>query len=184
MRQTLPLLLLALAAQAPPPDLDRLLAGIASEPERHAGFREERRFAMMAAPLVSGGTLAWRAPAHLEQDTEAPNREKVALDGTRLVLTEGDQVPRVYDIAGRPEAALVDTLRAALAGDAAALRQAYAIGVEGTAAAWTIRLTPIDPAVARLLRGVVIAGAGRDPGLIEATMANGDQQRLTILPPG
>ena len=103
------------------------------------------------------------------------------MDGDRLVLTMGNEPPRVVDLSAQPELrTLVDAIRGPLAGDLAALRRAFTVRAEGTADAWRLDLTPLDPRAGRLVRRVAIAGAGADVREVLLIQANGDEQRMTI----
>ena len=159
------------------------MAALAAVPERRSRFRETRRFAALDQPLVSEGRLLYRRPAYFEKITDWPQPERLVVDGERLVLTEGNEPPRVVELARAPELrTLVEAIRGPLAGDLAALRRAFRIAADGSLAAWTLDLSPLDPAAARLLQSVRIAGTVDSLQEITLTQANGDVQRMTISP--
>ncbi|MBC7799317.1 MAG: outer membrane lipoprotein carrier protein LolA, partial [Gemmatimonadaceae bacterium] len=140
-RRTLLLLLIAHPAAAQAPDLDTLMAGLAAIPSRQATFREERRFGVLDQALVSTGRLTYRRPGYLEKATDWPEAERLVVDGDRLVLTTGNDPPRVVDLGGQPELrTLVDAIRGPLSGDVVALRRAFTITAGGTAADWSLDL--------------------------------------------
>ncbi len=176
----LPLLPAPSRAQAPL-DIPALMARLATVPERRATFREEKRIAALTDPLLSTGTLLYRRPGRLEKLTTWPEQESLVVDGDRVVLTAGNDAPRVLPLNADPGLrALVDAFRAPLAGDLAALTRSFRVQGGGSPAAWQLDLTPISPAVARFLRGVRVAGAGTELHTIAVTQANGDEQDLTI----
>ena len=159
------------------------MARLAQAPERRATFEEEKRLAALDQPLRSTGTLLYRRPRHLEKRTTYPVPESLVVDGDRLVLTAGQEPPRVVDLGGQPEIrALVDTVRGVLAGDLDTLRRLYDIRAEGTPSAWRLALTPTDPRAARFLRVVRVAGASDQVRGIEVVEAGGDTQLLRITP--
>ena len=169
------------ASGTPPFDVPALMARLAAVPERRAAFREEKRIAALTAPLLSSGTLLYRRPGRLEKLTDWPERESLVVDGDRVVLTTGNEPPRVLPLSADPGLrALVDAFRAPLAGDLATLARSFRVQGDGTPAAWQLDLTPTSPAVARFLRGVRVAGAGDELRTVAVTQANGDEQRLTI----
>ena len=180
----LPLLLLAswcrpAAAEGGPP-LDALLARLAAVPERRAEFREQRRFGAIDGVLESSGHLVFRR-GHLEKVTTWPQPERLEVDGDRLVLTQGNDPPRVIDMASVPELrVLIDAIRGPLLGDAAALRAAFTATTAGTMAGWTLDLVPRDPAAAKLLRSVRLEGHDDRPTRLSLTQANGDEQTMTM----
>lgn len=162
-------------------DVADLMARLAAVPERRATFRETRRFAALDQPLESTGRLFYRRPAHLEKITGWPDPESLVVDGDRLVLTMGNEPPRVVDLSGQPELrTLVDAIRGPLAGDIGALRRAFTVQAEGALAAWRLSLAPLDPRAARFLLRVAIAGSGADVLDVLLVQANGDEQRMQI----
>ncbi len=168
----------ALAAEL---DVAELMARLAAVPERRATFHETRRFSALDRPLESTGRLLYRRPGHVEKLTTWPEPESLVIDGDRLVLTSGNEPPRVVDLSGQPELrTLVEAIRGPLSGDLAALQRAFTVRAEGTPGAWRLDLSPLDPRAARFLRRVGIAGAGADVQEVLLVQANGDEQRTQI----
>ena len=131
--------------------------------------------------MRSSGTLLYRRPGHLEKLTDWPERESLVVDGDRIVLTVGDDAPRVVPLsADAGLRAAIDAFRAPLAGDLATLSRSFTVRGTGTGAAWQLDLVPVDPAVAKLLRTVQVDGAGAAVRAVIVTQANGDVQHLTI----
>ncbi len=157
------------------------MARLATVPERQAAFREEKRIAALTAPLLSTGTLLYRRPGHLEKLTGWPEREALVVDGDQVVLTAGNDPPRVVPLTADPGLrALVDAFRAPLAGDLPALARSFRVQGSGTLAAWQLDLTPTNPAVARFLRSVRVAGSGEELRTIATVQSNGDEQLIAI----
>lgn len=185
-KRVLPWLPLALLtgpcwAQGSVPLLDEVMARLAQPAERRAAFVEQKTLAALSTPLRSQGMLAYRKPDHLEKTTTDPAAESLVVDGGRLVVAGAD-APRVVELDGQPEIrTLVDTIRGALSGDLALLRRSYDAAATGTPDAWQVTLRPRDPAVARLVREVHLAG-GTDLRSIETVAPNGDVDLLTITP--
>ncbi len=170
------------AGSLPPPRwLDELMGRLARIGERHATFREERRFAALTRPLTSKGWLVYRRPSYLEKTTTAPQPEHLVVDGERLTVTEGNAAPRMLSLDSQPEVqALVDAVRGPLSGDLAALERSYRVQADGRPAAWRLTLTPTDPRVQAMLRTAEIEGADIDVRLVRIIEANGDEQRMDI----
>lgn len=156
---------------------------LAQAPERRAAFREVKRLAALDEPLHSSGTLLYRRPGYLEKVTLFPHRERLVVDGDRLAITLGDEPPRVVELGGQPALrALIDAVRAPLAGDLAALQRTFEVGTEPAPRGWLLRLTPRDPAAARIVRQVSIHGEDADVASIRIVEASGDEQLLLIDP--
>ncbi len=159
------------------------MAGLAAVPERRATFQETRRFAALDQPLLSTGHLLYRRPGYLEKTTDWPQSERLVVDGGRLVLTAGNEPPRVLDLGNQPELrTLIDAIRGPLAGDLTALRRAFTVTASGTASAWTLELVPVEPRAARLLRQAQVSGSAFEVGAVLLVQANGDEQQMTIRP--
>ena len=160
------------------------MAKLAAVPARRAAFREAKRFGALSQTLESTGHLIYRRPGYLEKVTDWPQPDRLVVDGDRLVLTEGADPPRVVDLSSQPELrTLVDSMRGPLAGDLAGLQRAFTIRMDGTLSAWTLAMTPIDPAAAKLLRSIQITGGGDAITGIVLRQANGDEQAMQIGPP-
>ena len=105
------------------------------------------------------------------------------MDGAQVVLTLGDEPPRVIPLGAAPGlAAVIDAFRAPLAGDLPALQRAFRVAGSGTPDAWRLDLMPADPAVSRLLHHVTVAGVGSAVQRITIEQANGDTQAITVDP--
>jgi hypothetical protein len=162
--------------------LDQVMARLAAAPARRARFVEDKTFPQLTTPLRSDGMLAFRKPDHLEKDTTAPTPEKLVVDGGRLIIDQPGQPPRVVELGSEPAIrTLVDTIRAALSGDLATLRRSYDVTGSGTAADWQMVLHPRDPALAKLVREVQLAG-GTDLRRVETITSDGATDTLTITP--
>ncbi|MCO5169981.1 MAG: outer membrane lipoprotein carrier protein LolA [Planctomycetes bacterium] len=162
------LLLLGLLAPAPgraaPDGLDDLLGRFRAMPGLEAAFHEEKRFALLDAPLVSEGTLHFQPPGRLARHVTAPARSTVLLDGDRLAF--GDEHGRAeVDLARRPVVRLfVDAFVKVLAGDRPALERIFELEhAQGDDDTWGLvlrpRASPLKDAIERLElrgRGVVL----------------------------
>ncbi len=175
--------LLAAAPPATPNEqlLKTLMSRLAQVPEQRASFEEQKTLAALNQPLHSSGYLFYRRPGHLEKITRAPRPESVIVDGERLTLTSANGTSHVIDLDNQPELrALIDTLRASLAGDLATLRQFYRVSADGSMAAWRLTLVPTDRGLARFLRETTIDGSGTALHAIRVVEANGNEQLMTI----
>lgn len=159
------------------------MAGLAAVPERRATFQETRHFAALDQPLISTGHLLYRRPGYLAKTTDWPQPESLVVDGGKLVLTEGNEPPRVLDLGGIPELrTLVDAIRGPLAGDLAALRRAFTVTAAGVAGGWILDLVPLDARAARLLQRAQVSGRETEVTTVRLVQANGDEQQMKIRP--
>ena len=175
------LLTAALAASAAPAwTLERLLAGFAQNQQARASFVEKKSVRVLERPLVSSGELRFEAPDRLEKRTLRPRPEVLRLDGDTLTLERGERRLQL-DLRSHPEAgAFVESIRATLAGDRAALERVYALRLEGGERSWVLTLTPRDPGMASLVARIRIAGRGAEVTVIEILQANGDSTLMSV----
>jgi hypothetical protein len=162
--------------------LDELMAHLAQAPQRHGTFVEEKSYPALTQPLRSTGRLAYVRPSYLEKVTIAPQPERLVVQGDQLFIDTGNGRPRKLELGDQPEiSALIDTIRGVLSGDLAALRRNYDVQSTGTLQDWRVVLRPSNPALAKLVREVRIAG-GQDISIIESVQPDGGTDRLTITP--
>ena len=92
---------------------------------------------MLKQPLVLSGRLVYRRPDRLEKHVQAPFVETITIEGSRVtVARSGSEGDRVITLpAGSTAQALIESLRATLAGDLPALERHFAV-------AWTARAAP------------------------------------------
>ena len=178
-------LLAATAASANGQDLTRLLAEFGSQRERHARFVERRFSALSKSPLQSSGTLTFRAPDFLHKVTLAPQRESVQIEGQRVTVRADalGTAPQTFNLSDAPPlAALIDSLRATLSGDLAALRRNFEIDYAPGGKEWRMTLTPRERAVREAVAKIDLRGAGPDIATIEIVDGAGDLTLLALTP--
>ena len=163
--------------------LDALLAGFRAVTVARAHFVERRSFGMLSEPLRSTGTLAYVAPDKLEKVTLSPRPERLAVDGDRVSVDQGpDGIRNSFAVSARPEiAAFIASMRGLLAGDRAALERYYALGLEGDASAWTLRLEPKDAALRLHLSEIRITGAATSIHTVETRERDGDRAEMIVM---
>jgi hypothetical protein len=179
------LLLLPPFAQAADWNLDTLLATIARQSAGADGkgstvrFVETRQIALLDAPLVIRGTLAFAPPDRLERRTAD---EAAVLEGEKLILTRQGKT-HVLALSASPQAAaLIGTLRAALSGDKAALAPRFSLTLSSSRAHWQLDLLPADAELSQLLLRMTLTGDAKGISSIEILEASGDKSRIDIAP--
>ena len=170
--------------------LARLFAELGAQRERHARFSERKFSALLKAPVESSGTLIFRAPDYLEKRTVEPQRETVRIEGSVVTYEggagRGGAQKRTFSLSDAPLlAALIESLRATLAGDLPTLRRHYDVSwiapvPQAQTEGWQLTLVPRERALRDAVSKVVLRGAGAQIGTVEIVEANGDLTLMQI----
>jgi hypothetical protein len=177
---------------APPPpaplamqgtgDLDEVLAQLAMRKHGHVEFIEQKFIATLDRPIESSGELRFDAPDHLEQRTLKPRPETLILDSGTLTVDRG-RTHRTMDMHAFPQVEpLVESIRATLAGDRAALERLFHLEFSGSAARWTLTLVPLESKVKQLVAQVKIDGVHDQLIKVEIRQTDGDRSLMTLRP--
>jgi len=161
---------------------DQVLKLLAERRHEHVTFIEVQQLAILDRPLRSSGELLYDAPERLEKRTLEPRREDLVLEHGVLSV-ERDHHRRSVALRDFPQAVpFVESLRATLAGDRAALARYFAVQFSGTLGRWTLELTPIDATLKRRVQHIVITGETDRIRTVEIRHSDGDTSTLTIGP--
>lgn len=164
--------------------LDRLMKLLAQRKHGQVSFTETDYLAILDRPMKSSGMLVYDAPDHLEKRTLKPKKESLVLDGDQLTVQRGHRTYHVQMSAYPQVAPLVDAMRDTLAGNEAALRRVFNVGLTGSLAAWRLRLEPLDKSVSLSVRRVEIEGERDQIHSVEILQVDGDRSVMTLGAPG
>ncbi len=174
------MLSLPAAAQEEPWDFARLMGELAQVQTSRARYSEVKRVALLQKPLQLSGTLFYARPARLEKRQTLPFEEVISVDGGWLTVEREGKTRRIALQNAPRVAALVESLRATLAGDGAELERLYSVRVQGTRRRWTLALTPRESEVAGVVKSVGISGSGSRIVRLEILEPGGDGSVMTI----
>lgn len=176
------LLVLPLVAQGADP-LAAVMAALRAVRASRATFVEEKQVPELDRPIVSRGTLAWRAPDRLEKLTMDPAPETFLVEGDRLTIERPQRGLReTIALDAAPEIRpLVEALRATLAGDIATLRQHHEVGFSGDVGQWRITLVPRSLRLRGAVQRITLEGRGGFLAVVE-TQGNDGRTRLMATP--
>ena len=169
--------------------LASLFAEFGSERERQARFRERKFSALLKKPVESSGTLIFRAPGYLEKRTVDPQLETVRIEGNIVTYESaagGGAGKRTFALSDAPLlAALIESLRATLAGDLRTLRRHYEVSLttpspQPQSGGWQITLVPRERALLDAVSRVVLRGTGNELAAVEIVEASGDLTLMQI----
>lgn len=176
---------LHLSASAATPDagtLDEILSQLSLRKHGHVEFIEQKFISALSRPIESSGELRFDAPDRLEERTLKPRAATVVLDHGTLTVDRGT-THRVMDLHAFPQVEpLVESIRATLAGDRAALEHLFKIEFTGGMARWTLTLVPLDSKVKQLVAQVKIDGVRDQLIKVEIRQTDGDRSLMTLRP--
>jgi hypothetical protein len=162
--------------------LDRLMALLAQRQHGVADFQETQYLSLLKRPAQSSGVLSYDAPDHLEQRTLKPRAQSVVLDHGMLTMQVGSR-QRTLRLQDYPQfAPLIDSVRATLAGDRAALEQRFEIGFEGDLDHWRLLLRPLEPGLAAIVQRIRLSGERAAILQVEVQQSDGDHSLMRITP--
>jgi hypothetical protein len=162
--------------------LDRLMSLMAQRRHGEADFSEKKYLSMLKQPLESSGLLIYDAPDHLEQRTTLPRPQSVVLDHGIVTMHIGHR-ERVLRLADYPQLApLIDSIRATLAGDRAALERVFELDFSGTLERWQLRLEPRDAQLAATLKRIDLQGERDAVYQVDVLQSDGDHSVMSITP--
>jgi hypothetical protein len=172
----------AVNAAAGASGLDEVLALLAARRASHVSFTEVHALAILTRPLESSGELLYEAPDHLEKRTLKPKSETLVLEHGVLSATRGH---RTYELRLEEQPQLlpfIESIRATLAGDRAALERYFTTGFAGDVAHWTLTLVPKDARIARRVARIRIEGERDAIHTVEIRQTDEDRTLMTIGP--
>jgi hypothetical protein len=174
------MLSLPAAAQEESWDFARLMGELAQVQTSRARYSEVKRVALLRKPLQLSGTLLYARPGRIEKRQTLPVEEVISVDGDWLTVEREGKTRRISLQSATLVAALVESLRATLAGDGAELERLYRVKVQGTRQRWTLALAPREVEVAGVVKSIVVAGSGSRIGRLEILEPGGDGSVMTI----
>ena len=172
----------ALAEEARPAwNLDRLMANLRAVKTAQARFVERKYISMLDEPMVSSGILLYTAPDRLEKRTALPREERLIVENDTLTVEDNGQLRAKIALQDHPEiGAIVDSIRATLAGDLPSLKRFYDVRLEGDAGQWRMLLQPIYLNLQKVVKLVRISGHGQSIDTIEENETDGDRSVIVL----
>lgn len=145
-----------------------------------ARFVESKHVKVLDAPVESSGELSYIAPHRLEKKILKPRAEIMVLEGDVLSMERGN-TKRSMNLSDHPEiGAMVQSMRAALGGDKAAMEKYFDASLSGTRQRWRLSLTPRSTKAMTGLRQIQMVGDDNYVHTIEVWLRDGDWSVMTI----
>jgi len=164
-------------------DLDAVMSLLAMRRHGRVEFVEQQFLAILDRPVESSGELRYDAPDRLEKRTRRPRSESMVLAGGVLTVERAGRA-RVVDLQRYPQILpFVESIRATLAGDRAALEKVFHVDFAGSVERWSLNLVPLDQQLARTVKQVQIDGTEDQLQRVEIRQADGDRSLMTLRAP-
>lgn len=168
------------AAYADNFDIARLMQLLSQAPESEVAYTEKKYSSLLAEPVVSSGTLAYRRPDTVEKNIIAPRKERFRIAGEELIMVRNG-VENRFPLSSQPLlSAFAASLRGVLAGDAALLRKHFRLTLEGEEQAWRLELVPLDEEITRYVERILVSGRAGRIEQIEERETSGDRSVLQV----
>jgi outer membrane lipoprotein-sorting protein len=167
----------------PPWTLQTLMAALRQVRSSNASFIETKSLRLLNQVQTSSGRLLYVAPNWMQKQTIAPVASRLTIAGDRLTVERQGEPNREISLQDYSQiGALIDSVRATLAGDATELSRHFAPSLTGDANAWTLTLTPTDPKLRDMVASIRILGQQTAIREIDTDEADGDRTTMAITP--
>lgn len=165
----------AALAPASSSELDVLFAALGKSPGLLAKFREQKRIALLSAPLKSEGTVHFDRNRGLAKHTRTPAPKSVLLTSSALSMWDGKKVENVALGSAPGLKAFADGFRMILAADRPGLEKNFEMHFFGDPnAKWQLTLTPRDPQLKKAVSAIELSGSKIELSSLVVKEANGD----------
>jgi Outer membrane lipoprotein carrier protein LolA-like len=182
-RGFLMLIWLCASASAATGDFDEVMRLLAMRQHGRVEFVEQHFLAVLKHPIESSGEMRYDAPDHLEKRTLLPRAENLVLAGGELTVERGGHI-HVLDLHRYPQIQpFVESIRATLAGDRAALERVFHVEFTGSVDRWALTLVPVEPSLRQSVAEIHIDGMGDQLFRVEIRQADGDRSLMTLRTP-
>jgi outer membrane lipoprotein-sorting protein len=163
-------------------DLDALMASLAQVKSGEATFTEKRTVFPLDQTLDSSGRLSFAAPDRFTRETLKPHRERLAVVGNQLTLSQGSR-SRSTTLDSVPEAVvIVEAIRGTLTGNRDTLERHFTSQLLGTADRWSLDLVPRDARLRGQVSQLRVSGRQGQLREVQITMTDGDRSVMQIEP--
>ena len=174
------LVVVAASSPARSADLAAILASTAVHPPAEIGFQEERHNPMFKEPMVLAGRLEYLDAGVLRKVVETPFEEDILVQENRVVVTRDGRTRRLSLNRSRALKTILGAIEAVLAGDQARLEDSFRCDASGSAESWSLRMTPLEKAVAKRLSSIEVTGDGQAVTSIRIILPNDEWHLMQI----
>lgn len=169
------------AKAAAPPDPAALLAALQHPAPTATAFFERRQSPLLARPLLFSGELQRPVAGTLVKRIDRPYLELTRIEGEKVSVERDGEPARKFSLRRAPELrALTASIEAVLGGDLVLLQKYFRLRMNGTEAAWTLNLTPIDKRLAKRVDSMRFLGSGGQLRCMDLALAGKENSRTWL----
>jgi outer membrane lipoprotein-sorting protein len=160
--------------------LDEVMHSLAQRRHGQVSFVEQQFLSMLKRPVESYGELIYDAPDRLEKRTIEPRPETLVVEGEVVTVQRGRR-SHTLELKAYPQVLpFIESIRATLAGDRAALEKLFRLEFTGGEMRWTLVLTPLDAQLAKTVAEIRIDGSRDELLKVEIRQSDGDRSLMTL----
>jgi len=168
------------AAAGPGDALDEIMHSLAQRRHGEVSFVEQQFLSLLKRPVESYGELIYDAPNRLEKRTIEPRAETLVVDGETVTVQRGRR-SHTLDLKTYPQLLpFIESIRATLAGDRAALERVFRLEFTGSEVRWILDLRPLDAQLAKSVAEIRIEGSRDELSRVEIRQPDGDRSLMTL----
>jgi hypothetical protein len=156
-------------------ELHDVLKSIASTKDKFAYFTETVTASFLDKPLVTKGTLEFKAPATMIKHLLEPDKIEQRIEDDMLSISDNKKEDNTISLSSSPElAAGINAIRWILSGNESALDHNFNITFNNVVYQWTVKLIPKDDEVSAVISSIVVSGEKERIKQIKITHVGGD----------
>jgi outer membrane lipoprotein-sorting protein len=160
--------------------LDAVMHSLAQRRHGQVSFVEQQFLSILKRPVESYGEMIYDAPSRLEKRTIEPRQETLVVDGEVVTVQRGRR-SHTLDLKTYPQIVpFIESIRATLAGDRAALEKLFRLDFTGSEMRWTLDLRPLDAQLAKTVAQIRIDGSRDELQRVEILQPDGDRSLMTL----
>lgn len=162
--------------------LDDLMNRLSKTSNTKAWFIEEKQLALLETPVISQGTLTYRAPDYIRKEVHQPEQSLFEIQGEYLYIETAEE-QQSFSLDSHPLLrAFAESYRATLSGNRIVLERHFKTELSGTMRQWTLDLKPIEGKVQKHIEAIVLTGSEDRILMVKTISATGDTSLMKIKP--
>ena len=162
-------------------ELQEILKNISSTPEKFVFFTETRTAEFLETPLISYGSLEFKAPNTLIKHLTHPEKSEQRIEGDVLSINQSENIKHTVSLKAHPELAIgINAIRWVLSGNLNALNKNFYVTFKNNEHKWWIILVPNDSEALKFIASILVTGSDDEITQIDLKKVNGDSIKTDL----